>query len=92
LLVKFMPGRQQGPVLPGMALRGRYVFDAAVTVFVVVPMDEARGPVSGRVQVRETFDGEFRPVFGGPEDRLGVRIVVADARAGVRWFDAQPVR
>jgi len=38
VLIEFVPGRQQGTVLPGVALCQRHVFDAAVTMFVVVPM------------------------------------------------------
>ncbi len=91
LLIMFMSGCQQGAVLSGMALCRGHVFDAAVTVFIVVPMDEARNPVAGRVQIGETLGREFRPVFGGAEQGFGVRIVDADARSRTGRLDAQPM-
>ena len=34
---------------------------------------------------------ELWPVLGGTEQRLGIGVIVADARPGVRGLDAQPV-
>jgi hypothetical protein len=87
-----VPGREQGTILASMTLRRCDVSDAAVPMFIVVPMDEGPGPLSCRVEFGETFDRKFRPVFGGAEQRLGVRIVIADARSRVRRFDAEPVQ
>ena len=55
------------------------VSDAAVPMFIVVPMDEGPGPLSCRIEFGKTFDRKFRPVFGGAEHSFGIRIVVADA-------------
>lgn len=57
----------------------------------VVPAHEAGGPRAGLVEVGKALGGEFRPVLGGTKQRLGVRVVVADARPGVRGLHAQPV-
>ena len=77
-----MPGREQGTILASMTLRRCDVSDAAVPMFIVVPMDEGPGPLSCRVEFGETFDRKFRPVFGGAEQRLGVRIVIATMAGG----------
>ena len=51
-----MPGREQGTILASMTLRRCDVSDAAVPMFIVVPMDEGPGPLSCRVEFGETFD------------------------------------
>ncbi len=87
-----MPGREHGAVLASMALRWGHVFDAAVPVNLVVPVNEVRRPFPRRIEFSEAFDREFRPVFGGAEQSLGIGIIVADARSGIKRFDTQPVQ
>ena len=67
------------------------VADTAVTVIGVVPAHEAGRPGAGLIEVGKALDGELRPVLGGTKQRLGIGVVVTDARPGVRGFDAQPV-
>ena len=80
LLIDFVPGSQQRTILAGMALCRRDVADTAMAVVVAAPMDEAHGPRPGRMEIGEPLGWEFWPVFGGAEQRLGVRVVVADAQ------------
>ena len=47
-LVKRVAPGEQGPILPGMALCGGDVADAAMPVLMALPMSEAHGPVPGR--------------------------------------------
>jgi hypothetical protein len=49
-----VPGREQGTILASMTLRRCDVSDAAVPMFIVVPMDEGPGPLSCRVEFGET--------------------------------------
>jgi len=60
-------------------------------VIEVLPMHESGGPHAGLVEVGEALGGELGAILGGSEQRLGVDIVVADARPRVRGFDAHPV-
>ena len=85
--VEFVAVPEQRTVVTGMALRRGHVFDAAVPVDVIVPFNKACRPIPRRIEFREAFDREFRPVFGGAEQRLGIGIIVADARPGIRRFD-----
>ena len=80
LLIERVAGGEHGAILPGMALRRRDVTDAAVAVVMIVPLDEACGPLPGGVEIGEAAGGELRPVFGSAEQRLGIGIVVADPR------------
>ena len=91
-LVEFVLGREHVTVVTGVSLRGRYVANAAVPVDVVIPIDKASRPFSRRIESGEAFDRELRPVFRGAEQSLGIGIVVADARARVRRFDAEPMQ
>src|SRR5690242_8675227 len=51
LLVELVPGLQDCPIFPGVALRGTHVTDATVSVVMVVPGDEGRGPLPGLLEV-----------------------------------------
>lgn len=50
-------------------------------MLVVVTMHEAREPGAGGIESGEAKVRDFRTVVRGPEQGLGVWIVVADARA-----------
>src|SRR4051794_30375697 len=62
LLIEHVTTSQQRPVLSDMALCRRDVANAAVTVLVVVPMREVRGPTAGRGRGRQS------PWAGRPGD------------------------
>src|SRR3954469_13294694 len=79
LLIERVARREHEPVLAGMALGRTDVADAAVSMLVVVPVHEPPRPVSGGLQVGEALGRELGPVFGGAKQRLGERIVVAQA-------------
>jgi hypothetical protein len=55
-LVDRMAGCEQTAILPGMALRWRDVANVTVPVLVVVPLDKARRPLPGSIQIGEAFD------------------------------------
>ena len=74
--VKFVTARQQPAVFPGMALCRTDVTDPAVAMIVVVSTDKTHGPIPCRIEIGETLGRELRPVFGGAEQRLGVRVKV----------------
>src|SRR4051812_39679628 len=76
-LIQGMARREHGSILAGMALGWGDVADAAVPVLVVEPVHELHRPVSRRLQVGKPLAREFGPVFGGAEQRLGERVVVA---------------
>ena len=75
-----------------MTLPGRDIANAAVVMLFVVPVDEACRPSPGSVQLGEPFERELWPILGGAEQRLDEGIVVADPRAGVGGFDAEPMQ
>jgi hypothetical protein len=58
----------------------RNISDAAVAVFVIVPMYESHCPLSGGVQVCESLGRERRSILYGPKQRLGEGIVITHAR------------
>ena len=89
-LIQGVARGEHGPVLAGVALSRRDVADAAVAVLVVVPVHEPPRPASRRVEVCKPLGRELGPVFGGAEQRLGKRVVVADPRPRVRRRDAEP--
>ena len=64
LLVKLVSGREQGAILAGVTLRRCHICDAAVPVFIVVPMDEAFRPLPCRIEFSEAFDRELRSAVG----------------------------
>src|SRR6478735_4492966 len=66
---------RSGLVVTGMALCRGHVFDAAVPMDVVIPMDKIHRPLPRRIKFGETFGRELRPVFGGAEHGFGIRIV-----------------
>ena len=86
-----MSYRQNRMIVAGMALSGADVTNAAVTVIEVVPAREASGLGAGLVEVGKALGRKLGPVLGGTKQRLGIGVVVADARPGVRGLDAQPV-
>ena len=91
-LIQGVARREHGPILAGMALGRGDVADAAVAMLVVVPVHELPRPVSRRIQIGKALGRKLRPVFGGAEQRLGERIVVAHARPRMGRRDAEPVQ
>ena len=89
--VQVMSGRQNRLIFSGVALSGADVTNAAVAMIDVVPMDEASGPGTGLVEIGKALGGKLGAVLGGTKQRLGIGVVVADARPGVGGLDAQPV-
>ena len=85
------PG-EHGPILPGMALCGGDIADAAAPVLMVLPAGEAHGPAPGGLQVGKPADREVGPVFGCSKQRLSEGVVVAYPRARVGRLDAEPVQ
>ena len=88
--VQVMSGRQNRLIFPGVALSGADVTNAAVAMIDVVPMDEASGPGTGLVEIGKALGGKLGAVLGGTKQRLGIGVVVADARPGVGGLDAPP--
>ncbi|CAE6857072.1 hypothetical protein R75483_07874 [Paraburkholderia domus] len=72
-----------------MALRRRYEPDRAVPMFLVVPAHQCAHPGTRGEQGIERLEGVSRPVLQSLEQRLGIRIVVAHARATQRRHDTQ---
>ena len=60
--------RQDGVVAAGVALFGRDVANAAVTMLDVVPVHEAGGPGASSGEVGLALTGELRAVLGGAEN------------------------
>ena len=85
------PSCQDGDVVTAVPLVGRHVANAAVTVLVVVPMDEAGHP---RADVLELVEARRRrwPVLQRLEDGLDVGVVVTDVRAAEGRRNAEPAQ
>jgi hypothetical protein len=62
--------------LAAVALVGRHELDAAVTMPVVVPVDERGHPQAGFLNAGEWPTWVVRPVLRRSEQRFGVRVVV----------------
>src|SRR6202166_1402046 len=92
VLVDRVAGGKHGAILPGMTLRRGDVADAAVAVLLIVPMYEARRPLSGGVQVDEPLEREFRPILRCTEQCFGESIVITNARTRVGRLDAEPMQ
>ena len=71
-------------IKPVMLLIRRHPAQATVPVFRVVPPDKVAYPSAGTFKVAEPFPGPLRAVFQRPEQRFGVRVVVADPGPAVR--------
>lgn len=76
-------------ILAGVALVGGDEAQGAMLVDMVVPGDELFDPLAGVVEVLEGFFGIPGPVLEGPEQALGVGVIVADRRSGEGGHDAQ---
>ncbi len=59
-----------------MALLWRHEFDAAVTVLVVIPVDERRDPLARLLFGSKRLAGVIGPILNRSEQRFGVGIVV----------------
>ena len=70
--------------LSAMALCRTHEVKISVLMFVVVPADKAQHPRAGFVQAGER-PRELRRVLAGAEDRSGIHIAIAHARAAVGW-------
>src|SRR5206468_12959337 len=92
LLIERVARRKHEPVLAGMALGRTDVADAAVSMLVVVPVHELPRPVSRGLEVGKPLGRELGPIFGGAEQRLGERIIVAYPRPRMGRRDAEPVQ
>ena len=64
------------------------VTNAAVTMIDVVPVDEACRPSARLVELDKALGGKLGAILGGTEQRLGIGVIVTDARPGVRGLDA----
>src|ERR1700712_5876960 len=73
-LVERVALSERGPILPGMALRGGDVADAAVSVLMIVPMGKAHGPFPGGLQIGKSRGGEVGPILARSEERLSESI------------------
>ena len=77
-----MSGSQDRLIVPGVALSRTDITNAAVTMIEVVPMHETSRPGTRLIEIGEALGGELGPILGGTKQRLGVGVVVADARPG----------
>ncbi len=91
LQIQDMSRSENRVIVACVALSRADVPNTAVTMIEVVPVGEASHPNTRFVEIGEPLGGELGPVLGGTKQRLGIGIVVADARPGVRGLDAQPV-
>src|SRR5208283_2613755 len=91
LAVQGMSCSQNREIVPCMALSRADVTNAAVAMIEVVPVDEACCPSARLIETDKALGGKLRAVLGGTEQRLGIGVIVTDARPGVRGFDPQPV-
>src|SRR5271166_1610590 len=92
VLVARVAGGEHGAILPGMTLRRGDVADAAVAVLLIIPMYEARRPLSGGVQIDEPLERELRPILRCAEQCLSESIGITNARTRVGWLDAEPMQ
>ncbi len=72
-----------------MALVWRDETNGAMAVLMVVPMHERLDPLTGRKQALKRPAGVVGPVFQSLEQRLRIRVVVADCRAAERGHHTQ---
>ena len=63
----------------------------AVAVHLVVPVDEVPGPSLARGAVGKKHSRISRRVFQGPEQGLGVRVIVGDVRTAEGRHDPEPL-
>ena len=75
-----------------MALGRRHEPDRTVTVFVVVPAHQLAHPGARGKQGIERLERVSGPILQGLEQRLGIRVVVAYARATQRRHDTQRLK
>lgn len=75
-----------------MALRRGDVADAAMAVLDVVPVHKVPPPLAGVLKGGKPARGKLGAVLRRFEERLHVGVVVGDARARLRRFDAQTVQ
>ena len=66
--------------------------DPTVSMLVVVPAHERQDPRAGRLQGGKALSGIRRPIFTGPEERFGERVIVADTRPTIRGQDPQALQ
>src|SRR5690554_3579269 len=67
-----------------MTLRRRYIFDGAVTMLMVVPGNKFIHPAACRLDILERLARVRWRVLQGPEQALGVRIIIAHRRTAER--------
>ncbi len=75
--------------LTAVTLLGRHEFDAAVAVFVVVPVDERCHPLTGLVLAGERLTRVIRSILHRPEQGFRVWVVVGHPWSGERPEHAQ---
>ncbi len=66
--------------------------NGAVTMFVVVPVHEARHPLLRRCEALVAVLWVVGPVLASPEQRLREGVVIGDSGAAVRRGDVQPLQ
>ena len=90
-LVELVSTGKQGRVETLVAVDRGYEAEARVQVLGVVPAHEVLDPGASLVEVRERTARVPGPILEGPEERLGVGVVVADVRPTERRDDAEPL-
>ena len=65
-----------------VALVGSYELDAAVPLPVVVPVNKRRHPLAGSLRASKWPDWAIRTVFGRPEQRFRVGVVIRHPWSG----------
>lgn len=91
LLVQRMTLGQHLLIATAVALGRGHEADAAVMMFMVVPVHKSVHPAPRRVHAGKAALGPLRAVFQGAKQRfrVGVAVAVADARATARRGDPQ---
>ena len=77
-LVHIMPFGQQGLILPPVSLAGRDKTDPTMPVLFVIPVHKVTHPLPCRLKTGKSLCAPLWTVLYGSEQRLRVRIIVAD--------------
>ena len=80
------------PVFAPMALCRRNKPNLAVAMRVVVPRYEVAHPFTRGQQRGKALRGPLRTIFQGPEQRLRIRVIIADPGPAMRRRNAQIVK
>jgi len=91
-LIEPLSGRQDGAIFATVPLPRCDIADAAVAMFLVVPLHEAVDPFTCRFQAREWLAWIGRRVLQRPKQTLRKRVVITHRRPTERRHDAKSLQ